>query len=162
MMFITLLPSQFQIKTTRLTMARNAMAFILLAALTVVDPLTVYDCGHRESTITVLDLHEPKACPDPDLDYFDPETRIVQIIQTEAEVPVLAYQCSATYSQQITRCGFNSITYGSVWAAWQQPVTFTPGECRKAVEQGLVTVNNRLIMSRSARGTHMPSSATAM
>ena len=120
------------------------MVFVLLTALAAVDPLTVYDCDSEEATITVLDLHEPKKCPDPDADYHDAETRIVQVIQTEAEVPVLAYQCSATYSQQVTRCGFNSITYGSTWAAWQQPVSFTPGECRKAVEQGRMTVNDRI------------------
>jgi len=120
------------------------------------EAITVYDCGHDNATFEAIDLHEPAACPDPIRDYHPPYNATVQILQTDTELPILGYQCIITITREVTRCGFNSITYGHTTPVWEQAVEVTPEECRKAVEQGdlviRVTVGERMDESYFSHG----------
>jgi hypothetical protein len=48
-----------------------------------------------------------------------------------------------TYTKEVTRCGFDSITYGQSTPVWQRTKEITPRECRRAVKKGLITVDTR-------------------
>ena len=74
----------------------------------------------------MIDLREPQACPDPERDYEPARDQRLQILQTDTERPVSATQCIVTISKEVTRCGFDSLTYGSRWTVWQQDYEITP------------------------------------
>ncbi len=105
--------------------------------------ITTYDCDHTGTTYEVLDLHEPRSCPDPERDFEEPETRNLHVLQTDSEVLVHGFQCQVTVTKEVTRCGFDSITYGHSWPVWEQNLELTPQECRNAVAASEITIEGR-------------------
>ena len=102
--------------------------------------MRVFDCNHPESTFRPIDLLEPQPCPDPIKDFSTPVITALQILQTDTKFPVHAHQCKIVISKEVTRCGLDSITYGSEWPVWEKTLELTPNECRSAIETGTVTV----------------------
>jgi len=96
--------------------------------------LTVYDCEDDKVKFDLIDVTEPKPCPDPIKDYEPTQKINVQVIQTETTYPIEAHQCSVTRSLKVTKCGFNSLTYGSKWLSWMEQLPLTPKECRNMIE----------------------------
>lgn len=119
------------------------MILVLLVLGPEVRGLTVYDCNHADTTYEIIDLLEPEKCPDPVHDYEDPRAVTVQILQTDTSVPVSAYQCLLTISRKVTRCGFDSIEYGSQWTVYQDSLEITPSECRTAIDKGQIMIEGR-------------------
>ena len=116
---------------------------LLLLASGFAATMRTYDCDHKDTKFDAIDLIEPRPCPIPTKDYREPKNILVQVVQTETSLPVVAYQCQITVSKKVTRCGFNSITYGSVWAVWSQPKILTPTECLVAATNTRVTVEGQ-------------------
>lgn len=99
---------------------------IILMIFTVTNGIRVFDCQDPKSTHQVLDLLAPKSCPDPIRDYLNATEESVQILMTDTSYPTLGYQCLVQVTTKVTRCGFNSITYGSVFTRWEKMVESTP------------------------------------
>ena len=100
----------------------------------IVRGLSAYDCTHPNATGTPLDLLEPEKCKPPN-QYYLTETAIrIQLIQTEAARPIQAYTCRMTVSSAVTRCGFDSLTYGTHHPYTHRQVAIPPALCRRAVK----------------------------
>ena len=124
---------------------RLAAVLILLrvATLRQTEALVAYDCHHENTTYQVIDLIEPAPCPDPERDYDPPIQHQIQLVQVDTQMPVKAHRCKVMVSKKVTRCGFNSLVYGSTWPVWLQETKLTPTECRQAVEKGKMTVEGK-------------------
>ena len=105
--------------------------------------MIAYDCNHPNVTHMSIDLVQPEPWPDPDRDYEPPRKQRVQILQTASALPVQATQCLIAISKKVTRCGFDSLTYGSKWTVWQMAYEVTPKECREAATRGTIKVEGR-------------------
>ncbi len=105
--------------------------------------IPVYDCEHELATHEIVDLHEAAPCPDPELDYEVPYNATVQVLQTETELPVEGHACHVVLTREVTRCGFNSITYGHSTPIWGQVVEIPPQDCRHAAATGVAKVDGR-------------------
>ena len=113
--------------------------------------LTAYDCQHQEAAYQAVDLMRPAACPDPEKDYEPARPQRLQLLQVDSRMPVKAYRCQATMSKRVTRCGYDSISYGSLWPVWLQDQPLTPEECRKAVRAEAVTIEGRVYKAKMDR-----------
>lgn len=106
--------------------------------------LVVYDCQDERTTFTRLDLTGPADCPDPVSDYEEEETRTIQLLEVDTNLPVTGFQCEASLSQEVTVCGFfDSISYGSKWTVVDRRIEITPRECRHAARDGKITLQGR-------------------
>lgn len=105
--------------------------------------LPVFDCGSNKTQFKVIDLLQPEPCPDPIRDYQRPESVIVQVLQTDTDLPVKGYRCRVTISKKVSRCGVTSLSYGHSWPVWKNNVELTPAECRMAVKEGIIPVDNK-------------------
>ena len=105
--------------------------------------ITTYDCDHTGMTYEVLDLHEPRSCPDPEKDFEEPETRNFHVLQMDSEVLVHGFPCQVTMTKEVTRCGFDSIMYGHSRPMWEQSLELMPQEYRKAVSASKITIEGR-------------------
>ena len=115
-------------------------AFLIGSATT----LMAYDCSQNEKAhIVTLDLTGPADCPDPEKDYLPQHPQQVQILQTDASVPVTAFRCQITVTRAVTRCGYDSLTYGTSYPEWEQQYEVTPAECRKAATDGSLEVDGQ-------------------
>jgi hypothetical protein len=90
-----------------------------------------------------IDLLEPKPCPDPQRDYMPESKEYITLLQIADTVPITGHRCSIVYTKEVTRCGFNSITYGTTKAATERRYDLAPSECRHAVVTGEITVHGR-------------------
>ena len=110
---------------------------ILLAALDLTPTaraIPVFDCDHPATQFKALDLHEPSRCPDPVRDFLEPRDMKVHLLQQDLEMAIPAYQCLVVISQEVTRCGFTSITYGTKWSVFERTIEIDPADCRRAVK----------------------------
>ena len=114
--------------------------------------IPVYDAEDPNVEYRSIDLVNPAPCPDPVLDYAEPVTKDFQILQTETAVPVEAHRCKVYRSKEVTRCGFNSISYGKQWTEWNRDMPLDPRQCREAVLSGQVTIEGHVFqVARGAR-----------
>jgi len=104
---------------------------------------TVFDCDAGSSTTRTIDLREPSLCKDPHTDFAEPTVQKVQIAQVGTTTPLIGYQCRATVTKQVTRCGIDSITYGSSYPVFQRPWPIAPNQCREAVKSNSLTIERR-------------------
>ena len=96
--------------------------------------LPVFDCRNPDTTYEVIDLLEPTNCPEPDRDYAALTQIPVQVLQTDISLPIMGYQCKATVSKEVTRCGFDSLTYASQYPVWKRDYEIMPNQSRKALQ----------------------------
>ena len=68
---------------------------------------------------------------------------MIQMQPTDPEQPIRGYSCSATLTKEVTRCGFNSITYGTTHPVWGMRWPITPDECRLATETLSLMIEGR-------------------
>ena len=120
------------------------------------DTFSVYDCGAPDAVHRPVSLLEPDSCSDIALTHGHPANISVQVLQTGSSHTVTAYRCSLTISREVSRCGFDSIHYGTVITVLDKPVHFTPQQCRTAQTFGTfvfegqrinVTLNNEMVHS---------------
>ena len=129
---------------------------LLLSRTPLAQALTAFDCEHPNTTYQVVDLMAPAPCPDPERDYEPGRPQRLQLLQTDGQMPVTASKCQVTISKKVTRCGFNSLVYGSKWTVWQKDHELTPRECRQAVANGMIQVGHRAFKAQlNVKTTHL-------
>ncbi len=125
------------------------LAFVLAVATIsgtrLAEAIPVYDCEHPATAYRAINLHEPHECPDPETDYLDPVMRSLHVLQVDHRVPVLGYKCHIVLNKEVTRCGFNSLTYGHQWPTWNEGKELTPKECRLAMTTSKVHIEGKEI-----------------
>ena len=124
-------------------MGTGAVLGLLLAGVVAVGAIQVFDCEDEGVKIEALDLHAPAKCPDPESDYKEEERIRIQLLQTSSERRVTGYRCDIKITRRVTKCGFNSITYGHTTPVWNKAVYVTNEECRNAVKNGRITVEKK-------------------
>ncbi len=115
------------------------------------EPIKCYDCLHKEARFNEIDLTEPQECPDPETDYKPVVQKDVQVIHIAQSSMVVAISCQAMITKKVTRCGYDSLNYGSTYSAYKKNVWVTPEECRKAYDERhkpedqarFITIGNR-------------------
>ncbi len=75
-----------------------------------------------------------ESCPDLEKDYEAPRIETVQVLQSQEEAHVTAYQCLVKRTVRVTRCGFTSITYRSHMVEWRNTLAVTKEDCRTLIE----------------------------
>ena len=133
------------------TVATVAIAFLALVLWDCkgAGALEVYDCTHLNTTYTTIDLLEPGGCPDPERDFKKPFGRLVQLVHTDTPIAVKAYRCQVSISKIVTRCGYNSITYGSQYSVFEESIFLTAPACRWAATNGTVVILERTYQVRT-------------
>jgi hypothetical protein len=110
-----------------------------------VESLQAFDCNGNGTHYVALDLVEPASCPDPEKDYEEGVPIKIQLLQTDTSLPIQAYQCDIVVSKQVTHCGFDSITYGVHWPAWEKSVETTVEDCRRLIKSKRLNYEGRTI-----------------
>ncbi len=98
-----------------------------------VSTLPAYDCEHAKARFVEIDLLEPQECPDPDTDYTDSDVTYVQVLHIDSMVTIPIHSCKVIYTKEVTRCGWQSINFGSQYSAYRENYELTPDECRIAL-----------------------------
>ena len=130
------------------------VALSLSCCLTVAAAFTVYDCDKAATSYKVVDLREPKSCPDPETD-FQPVTQFrTQVIQANSDLPVRGFQCSASVTRRITRCGFDHLTYAHDVPIFMESIPISAGLCRDMVTSGSFTYDNRIHNLKAHKDNH--------
>ena len=120
------------------------------------DTFSVYDCGAPDAVHRPVSLLEPDSCNPIELTHTEPTNVSVQVLQTGSALTVTAYRCALTISREVSRCGYDSIHYGTIITVLDKPVHFTPQQCRNAQIGGTfvfegqrinVTLNNEMVHS---------------
>ena len=113
---------------------------------TLTSAFTVYDCKGNLPFATI-DLRAPEECPDPARDFLDPIEMRMQILQTDAALPVTAYQCRVTVSRTAVPCSREyGITYASSLIDVDKVWPVMPNDCREAVqEKGSIDIHGHRI-----------------
>ncbi len=127
------------------------LLFTLFMNGTLAEPIRCYDCLHKEARFNEIDLTEPQSCPDPQSDYEPVEQQDVQVIHIAQSSVVTAISCRAMITKKVTRCGYDSINYGSQYSAYKKTIWVTPEECRRAYRERnnhpdqdrFITIGNR-------------------
>ena len=120
------------------------VAYSLAVTCCGVNAMPVFDCESNRTSQAMIDLKQPAPCPDPVNDYDPPIVRFIQLIQTDTNVPITAYQCLITISKEVVRCGFNSLTYGAIWTVWEKLVLVEPQDCMRAIQTGEIMIDGNL------------------
>ncbi len=116
---------------------------ILLAATAACVALTVYDCDAPGAVLRMVSLLKPGACPDPKRDYATPKKWDVQILQTRQRGWAKVQRCFVTRTTFVTRCGTDSLTYGTHITSWMETVAIEEEACRRAVRTREIDLPNR-------------------
>jgi len=91
-----------------------------------------YDCEAPSTTVTKIDLTEPRICGTAASHYSAPVDIVVEVIQTDLERSVEILACEAYTTKVVTRCGLDSISYGSHTSVLRRPIEISVAACRNA------------------------------
>ena len=75
--------------------------------------LEVYDCTTDGTKTMAINLMEPNFCERQETYFTKPDRTTVQIMALDDRRAFQAYQCVVTLDSDVTRCGFDSLTYGT-------------------------------------------------
>ena len=92
-----------------------------------------YDCEAPSTTVTKIDLTEPRICATAASHYSAPVDIVVEVIQTDLERSVEILACKAYTTKVVTRCGLDSISYGSHTSVLRRPIEISVSACRNAL-----------------------------
>ena len=109
------------------------------------DSFTVYDCADEKAVHRPISLLEPESCSEVQLTHRKPLNVTIQVLQTGSSVRVPAYRCALSITREVSRCGYDSIHYGSIFTELDKPVHLTPMQCRKAVTSGSFMFESQLV-----------------
>lgn len=105
-----------------------------------------YDCGHPETTYSMINLGEVAKCPDAQTDYEAPKEGYVRIIQASRTAVITGHRCRLVVTKEITRCGWDrSFVYGSHWPLFLSLVHLFRSQCDRAMRSGYFYYNDRRI-----------------
>jgi len=117
----------------------------IVGSATRTDSFLVYDCDDRNTTYATIDLTEPKECDEISPLYQEPQVIRIQVLQTQMQRSVVAYQCYVVVTKVVTRCGFTSISYSDSYPVLDELVEITPQHCREAVDQKVIHYDGRAL-----------------
>ena len=118
-------------------MTREAF-FLLLWGIGSTTALAVYDCNDQNATIARVDLTDTGGCAIQKSLYSSPQSRRAQIVQVSVNRPVPVTRCRVTETRTITRCGYDSITYGTNTVMWMEAQPVPADDCRGAAATGFL------------------------
>ena len=98
--------------------------------------LFAYDCSGRGAKTIAVDLSNPEECDEPETYYHSPEDLNIQLMAVELDRQVSGYQCQVSVSAEVSRCGYDSIHYGSHKPLVNVPVNVTTQQCWRMAKEG--------------------------
>ena len=81
-----------------------------------------YDCEHKRAKFVELSLLEPEQCEEQQHEYGNSIEWEVQVLHIDANLRIPAYVCKYVMTKEVTRCGYDSINYGSEYSLYTVPV----------------------------------------
>ena len=124
---------------------------------------TVYNCENPDNPVTAINLQEPGPCAEA-LDRFDEPREVqAQVAQTHTTGTLNVIRCKVVNTRQATSCGFTSISYASVYTAWEDTVQIPAKECREAAATGIIQIDNQDIpvhLGSTTSATYYPYGGT--
>ena len=109
-------------------------------SLATIHAVQVYDCRDHRTQVAVVDLRGPSECAPPDVLFLPPKEKRIQVVQRLRRRAMLAVRCKVTETREVTRCGFDSISYGTKPVSWLQTVDVKDKDCRRAAINGILKV----------------------
>ena len=104
-----------------------------------------YDCSHPNTTFRTYSLLQVDDCPNPSTGY-KPSTNVsLQVILTQTTQPIKVTQCLISISKEVTYCGFDSITYSSIWPVWEKTLSLPKSECEGIMARNYVEIEGHRI-----------------
>ena len=127
------------------------LAAVLLLILPPTLGIKAYDCRQPTKPFRRIDLTSTAECTDPETDYLKPTKMKAQVIQIAKKYPVKATTCKIIYTHTVTRCGFDSINYGSETPVYEAVYPLTRKECIQAVKNQKIKLwNKELVVNTKA------------
>ena len=81
--------------------------------------IVVYDCESLQMTLHAIDLTMPKACSVTTSHYDSPKRLHVEILKAVQHRSTQTYVCQAYLTLEVSRCGFDSLHYGTQTAVFR-------------------------------------------
>lgn len=106
---------------------------------------TAFDCTDAKAVHKALDLNEPEVCQESRGTHRAPKNVTVQVLQIGSKLAVTGFQCSVKITKEVSRCGYDSIHYGSIVSVLDEVVHITPEQCRKAAAKRYFLYGNKVI-----------------
>jgi len=92
---------------------------------------SAWDCDLTDKSIKTFDASDVGRCPEFNRSYGPQSATAVQVIQSHSTFKVPVLRCQVVVSTSVTRCGFNSLTYGQKWIFWEKNLLIDVHECRE-------------------------------
>lgn len=139
-------------------MSAAAKALITVAVVLLMQEgaaLTVYDCLDRNATTAKIDLVHPGDCSAPSKVYMPKHPTRILVAQANSARPVTVARCFVQETRRAERCGFDSITYGTLDLMWMKTIPVDPEECWQGVFHGEMRYKDRTYLTDGTRHTHI-------
>ena len=107
------------------------------------NPLSAFDCRDASSSFSSINLLDTAPCDDPETDFDPPLTASAQILEISDKYSIEGFACKIIRTEEVTRCGFTSITYGSETPIYNQRIIISPEECQLAASTGRIKLIDR-------------------
>ena len=108
------------------------------------EAITVYDCLDDNATHRIIDLIEPVECANPQDDFNTPILTPVAVLVSDEDYPITAIQCLVRVTTKVTRCGYDGLTYMSMYTRWENVLALTPEQCTEAAAGEGILVMDKL------------------
>ena len=127
------------------------LIILLIWRITETNAFRAFDCSHNETTFRAFSLLEVDECPNPTTGYKPPVNISLQVILSQDVQPLNTIQCHVVISKEVVSCGFDSITYGSVWPIWEKTVKVDKQECYDAYKYNSMVIEGHKIYTEPNR-----------
>ena len=107
--------------------------------------MRAYKCGELTNARRVVDLTQVGPCKKQKSDYYPPSKAQIEVIQRVKSQHVTGHSCRLRRSIIVTRCGFDSISYGDAYVETDAEIPVSSIECKNAVKTGRFKYDDRLI-----------------
>lgn len=111
--------------------------YVLLGLLDTGYSLVGYSCSGKGTITMRVDLSSPEECDEPEQFYQKPEEITMQLMAIDVDREIKGYRCEVMVTAEVTRCGFDSIVYGSNTPLVDHPVKVDAVQCWKMVKEGV-------------------------
>jgi len=101
---------------------------------------SAWDCSLHGKKVETYNAADVARCTEFGRSYHPMKNTTVQIVQSHESFKTTVLQCSVFVSTSVTRCGFNSLTYGQEWVYWEKPIYLDAATCRQMWKQSSYTV----------------------
>ena len=105
--------------------------------------IPVFDCTGAGIETFPISLMEPEECEPAAQYYKDPDNVVVQVIQKKTKRLIETFKCKVTESTSVTRCGFDSLTYGAFDTKREAPVLISAEDCVRLVKHATLRYGGR-------------------